>query len=87
VRRIDPRSRRVEAVTRVGRAPHGIAADGRGLWVAVTGDGAVIRIDPATARVGERVVVGGDPVAVVADGARTWVALNSDGRLVRLGSS
>lgn len=84
MRRIDPPTRRVTATIHVGRAPHGIAADARGLWVAVLGDSTVARIDPATGRVAQRIHTGGDPVAVDTDGHNVWVALNSDRALLRL---
>jgi sugar lactone lactonase YvrE len=44
--RIDARSRRILGRTRVGPAPHHIAAVGRGVLVAVHGRGAVAALSP-----------------------------------------
>jgi streptogramin lyase len=43
VTRIDPSTGRTVAVIATGRSPHGMAADARGVWVALNSEALVVR--------------------------------------------
>lgn len=95
---IDPEAGRVVGRTMVGNRPRGLAvqsggpgaagAAGEGLvWVAVSGDGAVVGLDASTGAL-RTVAPGGDfplNVAAEADGGSVWATDNDGGAVVRIG--
>jgi YVTN family beta-propeller protein len=88
VLRVDPASRRVEALIPVGEGPLGAAYAAGRVFVGRFRDGTVGLIDPATNRVAAEVPVGpeitglaasGDSVAVAVAGEQRVAILNGDG--------
>jgi YVTN family beta-propeller protein len=75
VSRIDPTTRSVEALIKVGRLPTGIAVGAGAVWVANSLSGTVSRIDPATNLVRTTIDVGGTPNSVAVAGGRVWVSI------------
>jgi YVTN family beta-propeller protein len=81
VARVDQARGRVVSRTRVGRAPAGIAAGMRGVWVSNNLDNTLSRINPRTNRVVATIDVGSGPVGVAIGQGAVWVA-NSDDRTI-----
>ncbi|MDO8531022.1 MAG: hypothetical protein Q7T26_02475 [Dehalococcoidia bacterium] len=66
-----------------GSQPHGIATDGRSVWVANYGDGTVARLSNEGA-VQEVIRVGRGPEKVIFDGTYVWVSNSLDGTVTRI---
>ena len=66
----------------VGKWPEGLAFDGFGLWVALSGDRQIARIDPNTLRITKTVKVGRLPVGMMATGDGRILALVNTDKLI-----
>jgi len=71
----------------VGGSAYGMAADNRGVWIALPGEGLVRRIDPETNTVVQTIQLGGDPLSLASDGRFVWVAMHSDALVLRIDPS
>jgi YVTN family beta-propeller protein len=82
--KVDPRTHRVVARVRVGRAPSALAIGAGGVWATNNLDGTVTRIDTRSARVAATIAVGRQPTGISAGAGGVWVANNVDGTLSRI---
>jgi peptide/nickel transport system substrate-binding protein len=68
----------------VGHQPNGIAIGDGGVWVADTGDNAVVRIDPSTQAVITTIPVGDNPLGIAVGAGSVWVANSGNGTVSRI---
>ncbi|HMC69189.1 MAG TPA: ABC transporter substrate-binding protein, partial [Mycobacteriales bacterium] len=68
----------------VGHGPSGIAVGDGGVWVADTGDDAIVRIDPSTRAVTNTISVGHSPTGIAIGAGSVWVANSGDGTVTRI---
>jgi DNA-binding beta-propeller fold protein YncE len=67
----------------VGAKPEGLAASGRAVWVANSGDGTVSQIIAASGKV-NAVQVGGTPVDLAIGAGAVWIADAASGNVARV---
>jgi len=70
---IDPETNDVVAEVPVGTEPGAVAADGRAIWVANTGEKSVSRIDPDTRAVDKTIPVAATPTGIAVARGVVWV--------------
>jgi YVTN family beta-propeller protein len=68
----------------VGHEPTAIAVGDGGVWVADSGDNAVVRIDPTTQAVTNTIDVGHAPQGIALGDGSVWVANSGDGTVSRI---
>jgi hypothetical protein len=82
--RVDARTLRVAARTRLPFVPSAIAAGSGAVWLADASGDAVVRIDPGSGRQTGRIEVGDAPTAVAVGRDAVWVANRADGTVSRV---
>ncbi len=86
VQRIDPRTNKLVATTRLGSSPASVAAGEGAVWVTDERDSSISRIDPKTNSVTAKASAGpaaGGPSYVVAGEGSVWVSNTGGGGLTR----
>jgi len=85
VQRIDPRTNKLVATTRLGSSPASVAAGEGAVWVTDERDSSISRIDPKTNSVTAKASAGpvaGGPYVVAGEGS-VWVSNTGGGGLTR----
>jgi DNA-binding SARP family transcriptional activator/DNA-binding beta-propeller fold protein YncE len=73
--RLNPETRKPDAVVDVGKGPVNVEADAYGVWVALRDSGTIVRIDPRTNTVTKRVHLGYKPQGMTVGAGALWVTV------------
>jgi YVTN family beta-propeller protein len=84
--RVDARTLRVGATTRLSFTPRALAAGRGGVWLVDVHNDAVVRIDPANLLRQRRIAVGDAPVALAVGADGVWVANRTGDTVSRIDS-